>query len=86
MLRQASLSIGAKEEFNRRVAEEIEPRADMKRNARDFPEIDRTHRGDPLAGLRPDLRHEASQFSWSPALSRRRLDFPPRHGRARGQL
>jgi hypothetical protein len=25
----------------------------MKRNARDFPEIDRTHRGDPLAGLRP---------------------------------
>ncbi len=53
MLRQASLSIGAKEEFNRRVAEEIEPRADMKRNARDFPEIDRTHRGDPLAGLRP---------------------------------
>jgi hypothetical protein len=53
MLREASLSVGAKEEFNRRLAEEVEPRADLKRNAREFPKIDRTHRGDPLAGLRP---------------------------------
>jgi len=53
MPRQASLSIGAKEEFNRRLAEEIEPRADLKRNAREFPTIDRTRRGDPLASLRP---------------------------------
>ena len=52
LLRQASLSIGDGEEF-RRLPDEIEPRAVLKRNARLFPSIDRSHKGDPLAGLRP---------------------------------
>jgi hypothetical protein len=52
VLRQASLSIGDGEEF-KRLPEEIEPRADLKRNARRFPEVDRSNKGDPLAGLRP---------------------------------
>ena len=52
VLRQASLAIGDGEEF-KRLPDEIEPRADLKRNARRFPEVDRSNKGDPLAGLRP---------------------------------
>ncbi len=68
ILRQASLSIGASEEFSR-LADEVEPRADLKRNARQFPEIDRTHRGDPLAGLRPAFDSRLRNF---PGLGRLR--------------
>jgi hypothetical protein len=61
-LRQASLSIGDGEEF-KRLPDEIEPRADLKRNVRRFPEVDRSNKGDPLAGLRPtfDTRLRDSQ-------------------------
>jgi spore germination cell wall hydrolase CwlJ-like protein len=52
LLRKASLSIGGAEEF-KRLPDEIEPRTDLKRDVRMFPEIDRSHRGDPLIGLRP---------------------------------
>jgi hypothetical protein len=52
ILREASLSIGSDEEF-RRLPDEIEPRAVLKRNAHLFPSVDRTHKGDPLVGLRP---------------------------------
>jgi hypothetical protein len=54
LLREASLSIGGAEEF-RRLPDEIEPRPDLKRNARMFPQIDRSHKGDPFIGLRPEL-------------------------------
>ena len=56
------LSIGGGEEF-KRLPDEIEPRADLKRNARRFPEVDRSNKGDPLAGLRPafDTRLRDSQ-------------------------
>ncbi len=62
VLRQASLSIGGGEEF-KRLPDEIEPRADLKRNARRFPEVDRSNKGDPWAGLRPafDTRLRDSQ-------------------------
>jgi len=52
ILREASLSIGTDEEFHR-LPDEIEPRAILKRGAQLFPSIDRTHKGDPLVGLRP---------------------------------
>jgi spore germination cell wall hydrolase CwlJ-like protein len=52
LLRQASLAIGAAEEF-KRLADEIEPRPDLKLNARRFPAVDRARKGDPLVGLRP---------------------------------
>ncbi len=52
ILREASLSLGSSEDF-RRVPDEIEPCAVLKRNAHQFPWIDRTRKGDPLAGLRP---------------------------------
>jgi hypothetical protein len=62
VLREASQSIGGGEEF-KRLPDEIEPRADLKRNARRFPVVDRSNKGDPLAGLRPsfDTRLRDSQ-------------------------
>ena len=54
ILREASLSIGSGEDF-RRLPDEIEPRADLKRNTRLFPSIDHTHKGDPLVDLRPEI-------------------------------
>ncbi|MGH6831111.1 MAG: cell wall hydrolase, partial [Methylocella sp.] len=47
VLRQARLSIGGGEEF-KRLPDEIEPRADLKRNAGRFPEVDRSNKGDPV--------------------------------------
>ncbi len=62
VLREASLSVGDSDEF-KRLPDEIEPRADLKRNVRRFPEVDRSNKGDPLAGLRPafDTRLRDSQ-------------------------
>jgi hypothetical protein len=62
ILREASLSIGGGEEF-KRLPDEIEPRADLKPNVRRFPEVDRSNKGDPVAGLRPafDTRLRDSQ-------------------------
>lgn len=54
ILREASLSIGNADEF-RRLPDEIEPRAVLKRNTQAFPSVDRTHKGDPLVGLRPQF-------------------------------
>ncbi len=52
LLQEASLTLGASGDF-KRFANEREPRADLKHNARAFPEIDRSHKGDPVVGLRP---------------------------------
>lgn len=52
VLREASLLIGDNDEF-KRLPDEIEPRADVKHNARLFPSVDRSHKGDPFVGLRP---------------------------------
>jgi spore germination cell wall hydrolase CwlJ-like protein len=64
MLHEARLIIGATEQIAA-LPDEVEPRADLKRNAKIFPEIDRRHKGDPLVGLRPTidgaLRHEGGQ-------------------------
>jgi spore germination cell wall hydrolase CwlJ-like protein len=66
ILRQASLSIGTSEEF-KRLPDEVEPRAELKRNAQHFPEIDRSHRGDPFTGLRPAFDTRLRNF---PGLAR----------------
>lgn len=52
LLREARLSVGDKADFAP-LADEIAPRADLKRNARLFPRIDRSKKGDPVVGLRP---------------------------------
>ena len=63
LLRQASLSIGDGQAF-RRLPDEIEPRAVLKHNARPFPSIDRSHKGDPLAGLRPGFELASAGAAW----------------------
>jgi spore germination cell wall hydrolase CwlJ-like protein len=64
---QASLVLGDTSEFDQ-LPDEIEPRAVMKRAGGGFPEIDRTHRGDPIVGLRPtfdtELRHPGGLAVW----------------------
>lgn len=66
ILQEASLSFGASGEF-KRLPDEVDPRANLKRNARKFPEIDRSRRGDPLAGLRPAFDTRLRNF---PGLAR----------------
>lgn len=48
----ASLSLGDPQEFLLRP-DEIDPQVSVKTGAREFPTVDRTHRGDPVVGLRP---------------------------------
>ncbi len=52
LLQEASLVLGEPDEF-KTLSSERDPRADLKRNARVFPQIDRSHKGDPIVGLRP---------------------------------
>jgi spore germination cell wall hydrolase CwlJ-like protein len=54
LLHEARLVLGAPDQFDA-PPDEIEPRADLKKNAKVFPQIDRSHKGDPLVGLRPTL-------------------------------
>jgi spore germination cell wall hydrolase CwlJ-like protein len=49
---EARLMLGEASEFDR-TADELEPRAVMKRGGAGYPDIDRTHKGDPIVGLRP---------------------------------
>jgi spore germination cell wall hydrolase CwlJ-like protein len=49
---EARLMLGEASEFDR-VADEIEPRTVMKRSGQGFPDIDRSHKGDPIVALRP---------------------------------
>jgi spore germination cell wall hydrolase CwlJ-like protein len=66
MLHEARLNLGAAEQIAP-LPDEIEPRDDLKKNAKIFPEIDRRHKGDPLVGLRPTidgaLRHKGRSLA-----------------------
>lgn len=73
ILQESSLSIGSGEDF-RRLPDEIEPRAVMKRNAQLFPTVDRTHRGDPLVGLRPSFDSHLQQSHGAAKLRAEDLD------------
>ncbi len=48
----ASLAIGEAEDL-KSLPDEEEPRADLKRNASQFPVLDSSNKGDPVVGLRP---------------------------------
>jgi hypothetical protein len=54
LLREARLYLGAPDSYPD-APEELQPRPDLKKDARAFPEIDRSHKGDPVVGLRPSL-------------------------------
>ena len=55
MLHEARLVLGAPEQLAGRPDDEVQPRAVLKHNTKIFPEIDRSHRGDPFIGLRPSI-------------------------------
>ena len=63
----ATLAVGDAEEL-RSVPDEEEPRADLKRNATQFPVLDSSNKGDPVVGLRPTfdtmLRHKGGLARW----------------------
>ena len=54
LLHEARLMLGAPDQIGL-APEEVDPRADMKHSAKIFPEVDRSHKGDPWIGLRPTL-------------------------------
>jgi hypothetical protein len=54
LLREARLYSGAPTLYPD-APDEMQPRADLKKNTRAFPEIDRSHKGDPVVGLRPSM-------------------------------
>ncbi len=51
-LLQARLYLGENSEFRTRP-DEADPRAVLKPEARVFPQVDRSHKGDPIVGMRP---------------------------------
>jgi spore germination cell wall hydrolase CwlJ-like protein len=54
LLHEARLMLGAPDQLGT-APDEAEPRNDLKHSAKDFPEVDRSHKGDPWIGLRPTL-------------------------------
>jgi spore germination cell wall hydrolase CwlJ-like protein len=51
-IRLASLTLGDAQEFLKHP-DEIDPQVSLKKGVREFPAIDRSHRSDPVVGLRP---------------------------------
>jgi spore germination cell wall hydrolase CwlJ-like protein len=56
LMREARLNVGTREDFVA-TPDEVEPRKDLKHNKAKahFPEVDRTHKGEPFIGLRPSF-------------------------------
>jgi spore germination cell wall hydrolase CwlJ-like protein len=52
LAQSARLMVGAPEDV-RSIPDEREPNVDLKPGARDFPQVDRTHKGDPVIAMRP---------------------------------
>lgn len=57
---QASYDTGAAEDF-KALPDEIQPRAVLKHDAKTFPTIDRSRKGDPAVGLRPTFDSKLRQ-------------------------
>ncbi len=54
LLREARLFTGAPDSYPE-APDDMAPRLELKKDARAFPEIDRSHKGDPVVGLRPSI-------------------------------
>jgi spore germination cell wall hydrolase CwlJ-like protein len=52
LIQNARLFVGAPQDL-RSIPDEREPHVDLKPAAHDFPEVDRTHKGDPVVSMRP---------------------------------
>jgi spore germination cell wall hydrolase CwlJ-like protein len=52
LVQSARLMVGAPDDL-RAIPDESEPHVDLKPEVRHFPEVDRTHKGDPVVAMRP---------------------------------
>ncbi len=52
LVQSARLMVGAPDDL-RAIPDESEPHVDLKPDVRNFPEVDRTHKGDPIVAMRP---------------------------------
>jgi len=52
LVQSARLMVGAPEDI-RSIPDESEPHVDLKPEMKNFPEVDRTHKGDPVVAMRP---------------------------------
>ncbi|XCP57376.1 cell wall hydrolase [Methylocystis echinoides] len=52
LVQSARLMVGAPDDL-RSIPDESEPHVDLKPDVRNFPEVDRTHKGDPIVAMRP---------------------------------
>lgn len=63
---EARLIVGAPEETHPDPEDENEPRVEIKPNTRIFPEVDRSHKSDPLIAIRPTLETRKGAPASSP--------------------
>jgi spore germination cell wall hydrolase CwlJ-like protein len=70
----ARLDQGGPSEFDQ-MPEEIQPRIVLKAHIHGFPDIDRTHRGDPAVGLRPTFGSQLEQPGGLAALRTHQIMF-----------
>ncbi|WP_442756524.1 cell wall hydrolase [Methylocystis sp. JAN1] len=54
LVQSARLMVGAPDDL-RSIPDEREPHVDLKPDVRHFPEVDRTHKGDPIVAMRPSF-------------------------------
>jgi len=54
LVQSARLMVGAPDDL-RSIPDEREPHVDLKPDVRNFPEVDRTHKGDPVVAMRPSF-------------------------------
>ena len=60
LIQTARLAVGGQQEL-RAAPDESEPHVEMKPAANAFPEVDRTHKGDPIVSIRPSFETRAPQ-------------------------
>ena len=70
----AGLNQGDRSEFDQ-MPEEIQPRIVLKAHVHGFPEVDRSHRGDPAVGLRPTFGSQLERAGGLAALRTHQMIF-----------
>jgi spore germination cell wall hydrolase CwlJ-like protein len=60
LIQTARLAVGSQQEL-RALPDETEPHVDLKTAVAGFPEVDRTHKGDPIVSMRPSFETRAPQ-------------------------
>ncbi len=60
LIQAARLVIGDSQDFHN-IPDERDPHVELKPNVRGFPEVDRTHKGDPIVAMRPSFDTRLTQ-------------------------